>query len=50
MRAQLRGRCAAIPGHELLPPGSELRRKEARKVFLYEAEDEDMPDWRERRN
>jgi hypothetical protein len=27
-------RCATKPGHELLPPGCELRGKEARKVAL----------------
>ena len=43
-------RCRRAPGHELLAPRSELRRKEAREVLLQEAEDEDMADWRERRN
>lgn len=32
-----------IPCHELLPPCGELGGKEARKVSLYEAEDEHMP-------
>ena len=45
-----RVRCSSAPGHELLAPRSELRREEAREVLLQEAEDEDMADWRERRN
>ena len=39
-----------IPCHELLPPIGELRGEEAGEVLLEEAEDEDVPHWRERRN